>query len=199
MHTPAPPLLQTSPTACPSPFLRRLCRAAGFSLIEVTLAIAIIAFAFIALIGLLPAGLGIFNQTVDSTNEMRISTHLTSLLMASDFKKLKSGGDFSSNFFYYDVDGGYLDSDQDPRAAYRDERIYAARAMFDQQNVPKVSKAFYNENEVALKAIILIGKNNESVKTYMSSLSAAEHTHKSPPHPHKVRVFPVVISKNDGK
>jgi uncharacterized protein (TIGR02598 family) len=168
-------------------------------LIEVTLAIAMISFAFIALIGLLPAGLGIFNQTVDSTNEMRISTHLTSMLMASDFKKLKTGGDFSANYFYYDIDGGYLDSDQDPRPAYRNERIYLARALFDQQNVPKVAKAYYNENEVALRAIILIGKNNEAVKTYMSSLSGAENTHKSPPHPHKVRIFPVVISKNDGK
>jgi uncharacterized protein (TIGR02598 family) len=57
----------------PHLFLQRLRRVAGFSLIEVTLAIAIIAFAFIALIGLLPAGLGVFAQTVDATNELRIS------------------------------------------------------------------------------------------------------------------------------
>src|SRR5688572_15315225 len=161
MHTPAPPLLQTSPTACPNPFLRRFRRVAGFSLIEVTLAIAIIAFAFIALIGLLPAGLGIFAQTVDSTNEMRISGHLSSMLLATDFDKLKSGSDYSSNIYYYDVDGGFLDSDQDPNPKYANERIYAARALFDKQNVPQpTGQSSYDPTNVAIKALLVIGKNS---------------------------------------
>jgi uncharacterized protein (TIGR02598 family) len=201
MHTPAPPLLQTSPAACPSPFLRRLCRVAGFSLIEVTLAIAIIAFAFIALIGLLPAGLGIFNQTVDSTNEMRISNHLSSLLMASDFENLKSGGSYSSNLYYYDIDGGFLDSEQQPNLAYKDQRIYVARAMFDGQNIPKsgTANADYDQSNVAIKAVILVGRNHEAVSSYIASMSNSESVHKSPPHPHKVRTIPVIISKTDGK
>jgi uncharacterized protein (TIGR02598 family) len=197
MHTPAPPLLQTSPVACPSPFLRRLRQVAGFSLIEVTLAIAIIAFAFIALIGLLPAGLGIFNQTVDSTNEMRISSHLTSMLMASDFENIKSSSGISSDIYYYDVDGGFLDTEKKPNAAYVDARIYAARAMSDSQNVPKPGKDIFDQETVAIKALIMVGKNNDLVRTYLMSISTAEGVHKAPPHPHKVRVIPVVISKTD--
>ena len=199
MHTPAPPSLQTRTTACPRPFLRRLRRIAGFSLIEVTLAIAIIAFAFIALIGLLPAGLSVFNQTVDSTNEMRISSHLTSMLMATDFKNLKSGGDYSSNIYYFDFDGGYLDSEQQSNPAYANERIYAARALFDSQNVPRPGKSIYDQETVAIKALILVGKNNEPTKTYLSSMSTADGVQKAPPHPHKVRTIPVIISKTDGK
>ena len=199
MHTPAPPLLQKNPSACPNPVLRRLCRLAGFSLIEVTLAIAIIAFAFIALIGLLPAGLGIFAQTVDATNEMRISSHLSSMLLATEFSKLKSGSDFSSNIYYYDVDGGFLDSEQDPKPGYANERIYAARALFDDQNIPRPSgEENYDPNNVAIRALLLVGKNNETVKLYFGSLSNAESVHKSPDSPHKVRVFPLVITKTDG-
>ena len=41
---------------------------AGFSLIEVTLAIGIIAFAFVALFGLLPTGMQTFRASVDTTN-----------------------------------------------------------------------------------------------------------------------------------
>jgi uncharacterized protein (TIGR02598 family) len=199
MHTPAPPLLQTFPAACPHPILRRIRRVAGFSLIEVTLAIAIIAFAFIALIGLLPAGLGVFAQTVDSTNEMRISSHLTSMLMATDFSKLKAGSDYSSNLYYYDVDGGFLDSEQQPNPNYTNARIYVARAMFDSQNIPRsTGKDVYDQQTVAIKALIIVGKNNEAVKTYLSSMSNASSIEKSPPQPHKVRVIPVVISKTDG-
>jgi uncharacterized protein (TIGR02598 family) len=198
MHTPAPPLAQIRPTACPHPILRRLRHLAGFSLIEVTLAIAIIAFAFIALIGLLPAGLSVFSQTVDSTNEMRISSHLTSMLMATDFKELKSGKDFGSNLFYYDVDGGYLDSEQRRVQGYESGRIYVARALIEAQNVPKTGKAFFDENKVAVKAVIVVGKNNDAIKTYMTGLSNAQSLEKSPPQPHRVRVIPVVITKTDG-
>ena len=199
MHTLAPPSLQTRPTVCPSPFLRRLRRLAGFSLIEVTLAIAIIAFAFIALIGLLPAGLGVFAQTVDSTNELRISNHLTSMLMATDFQKLRDNSGISTDIFYFDVDGAFVDSEKNSNSLHADARIYAARAMLDGQNVPKTTVGdIYNQDTVALKALIMIGKNNEQVKTYLMSVSNAEGVHKAPPHPHKVRVMPVVISKTDG-
>jgi uncharacterized protein (TIGR02598 family) len=198
MHTPAPPLLQTHPSACPHPILQRLRRVAGFSLIEVTLAIAIIAFAFIALIGLLPAGLGVFAQTMDSTNEMRISTHLTSMLMASDFKKLRTGSDFGSNLFYYDVDGAYLDSEEHPVGGYAPGRIYVARVLIEAQNVPKTSKSYFDQNKVAVKAVIVVGKNNDAIKGYLTGLSSAQGLEKSPPQPHRVRAIPVVITKTDG-
>lgn len=50
------------PAACPP--ARRLC-SPGFSLVEVTLAIGIIAFALLAIVGLLPAGL----KSVKNSNE----------------------------------------------------------------------------------------------------------------------------------
>ena len=197
MHTPAPPLHQTFPAACLSPIPVASHRRRGFSLIEVTLAIAIVAFAFIALIGLLPAGLSVFNQTVDSTNEMRISQNLVSMLQSTDFDNLKGDSAFASNIYYYDVDGGFLDSEQDPKPNFIPHRIYAARALFDQQNIPQPGQAVYDPDRIAIRALILVGKNNEAVKTYMSSLSNSESVHKKLDK-HSVRVFPIVITKTDG-
>src|SRR5688572_12071231 len=107
MHTTVPPDAQNPLEACPPPISRRR-RRDGFSLIEVTLAIAIVAFAFIALIGLLPAGLSVFNQTMDSTNEMRISSDITSILQSTEYSKLPTNDEITKNLFYFDVDGGLL-------------------------------------------------------------------------------------------
>jgi len=47
--------------------------AAGFSLVEVTLAIGIVAFAFIAVVGLIPTGLKLFRQSMDLTLATQIA------------------------------------------------------------------------------------------------------------------------------
>src|SRR3712207_6838411 len=123
MHTAAPPDPQT-PVVClpPSQFTRR--RSGGFSLIEVTLAIAIVAFAFIALIGLLPAGMSVFNQTMDATNEMRITSDLTALLQATEYSKIPTNPKIVQNTFYFDVDGALIDTDMDPKTELAEQRIY---------------------------------------------------------------------------
>ena len=41
----------------------------GFSLVEVSLAIGIIAFAFVALFSLMPTGLTTFRSAIDTSNE----------------------------------------------------------------------------------------------------------------------------------
>ena len=73
--------------ACSSPDnLQVLTRPAalrrddGFSLVEVTLAIGIIAFAFVALFGLLPMGMTTFRAAVDSTNDTSIMQDLNSMV-----------------------------------------------------------------------------------------------------------------------
>jgi uncharacterized protein (TIGR02598 family) len=48
------------------------CRIRAFSLIEITMAIGIISFAFIALIGLIPVGLTTFHKAMDVSTNSRI-------------------------------------------------------------------------------------------------------------------------------
>src|SRR5215204_437709 len=132
MHTPAPPNTQNASAFTDAP-PRLQGRRAGFSLIEVTLAIAIVAFAFISLIGLLPAGMSAFNQTMDATNEMRISGVLTSMIPAMDYDNLDK--EFNNNVYYFDVDGSALDTERRPIAAYKEQRIYSAKVVLDIQYV----------------------------------------------------------------
>lgn len=198
MHTPSPPTQEPALVPCsplPPSFRRR--ERAGFSLVEVTLAIAIVAFAFVALIGLLPAGLGVFNQTMDSSNEMRITSELTSMIQATNYDNLTNA--FAKNVYYFDVDGGALDTKGDPKG-YDNERIYSAKVVFDDQYV-QPTNIRYERKTVAVSALILIGKYNETINNQLDSLNSAQEVVsmlKQPAKGMKIRVFPMLVSKTDG-
>jgi uncharacterized protein (TIGR02598 family) len=197
MHTPVPPDAQTALPACrdiPHQTRRRL---AAFSLIEVTLAIAIVAFAFISLIGLLPAGMAVFNQTMDATNEMRIVGDLSSMVQASDYDKLTAS--FANQLYYFDVDGGFLDTRDVPVDEYVEKRIYSAKVIFDDQIV-QPSQLKYVRATQALRALVLVGKYNDSVNQELDRLTTANEVLnmlKNPPSGFKIHVTPMLISKND--
>jgi uncharacterized protein (TIGR02598 family) len=198
MHTPVPPDAQTALPACrdvPRRSPRNLRSLAGFSLIEVTLAIAIVAFAFISLIGLLPAGMAVFNQTMDATNEMRIVSDLSSMVQASDYDKLTAT--FSNQIYFYDVDGGFLDTKDVPVDDYIEKRIYAAKVIFDIQQMQEVK---FDKKLEALKGLVLVGKYNDTVTSKLDSLQSAADVLallRNPLPGFKIHVAPLIISKND--
>lgn len=164
-----------------------------------TLAIAIVAFAFIALIGLLPAGMSVFNQTMDSTNEMRISSDLTSLLQSTEYGKIPKNPEITNNIFYFDVDGGLLDTEMHPVIGREEERIYAARIFVGEQNYPaQTLNSTYDKDTVALKTLVIVGRNTEpNVQTLQTGITTVTDIHKLPRQ--KFRVLPLVITKTDGK
>lgn len=57
----------------------------GFSLVEVTLTIGVVAFAFVALLGLLPTGLTVFREAMDTTVTSQIVQRITSELQETDY------------------------------------------------------------------------------------------------------------------
>jgi type II secretory pathway pseudopilin PulG len=59
--------------------------AAGFSLVEVTLAIGVIAFAFVALLGMLPVGLNTHRQSVDLSRSLVALNRVASALRSAHF------------------------------------------------------------------------------------------------------------------
>lgn len=84
------------------PFPRRFSKKFGskaFTLVEVTLAIGIISFAFVAMFGLLPVGLNVSRQAIDTTIEAQIAQKLTSQALQTDFSMLKSLSDAEATFF----------------------------------------------------------------------------------------------------
>jgi uncharacterized protein (TIGR02598 family) len=63
---------------------------AGFSLVEVVLAIGIVAFAFLPLLGLMPIGLSTSRQAIDTTIEAQIIQQMTSQAQQTDFSSLST-------------------------------------------------------------------------------------------------------------
>ena len=97
----------------PRTLARRRARAA-FSLVEVVLAIGIVAFAFVALFSLLPIGMGVFREAMDTSVSAQIVQRIVSDAEETDFDVLKDdpgnskGGD--GNYFalplrYFDDQG----------------------------------------------------------------------------------------------
>jgi len=168
----------------------------GFSIIEVTLAIAIIATAFIALLGLLPAGLQIFKTTVDATNVTRITTDVTSMLQSTEYLKL-SDPNFAYNIYYYDADGGFLDSDNAPVAAYEKNRVYAVRVVLDKQNIAIAGDQFYDQDKSASKALVVVGRYNPPSVDFLRGLKISDDVAKMPANA-RYRVLPILIAKTDG-
>jgi uncharacterized protein (TIGR02598 family) len=63
-------------------------RAAGFSLIEVTISLAVVAFALIAIIGLLPAGVGVSTRASMNSAATQIFERMVGDARQTDFSKL---------------------------------------------------------------------------------------------------------------
>ncbi len=70
----------------------------GFSLVEVTLALGIITFGLIAVMGLLPTGLKLTKQSADEVAAVNIMTGISASLQ-------KAGSTCSSGTDYYNADG----------------------------------------------------------------------------------------------
>ncbi|MHA3773815.1 Verru_Chthon cassette protein B [Verrucomicrobiota bacterium sgz303538] len=116
---------------------RRL-KQAGFSLVEVTLAIGIIAFAFVALLGLIPTGLQVFRESIDSANEMWITQNLNSMIQVTPWSKIE---DLEKYTFYFDEEGRLTDRTSPDDAESTDEeialrRIYAVKLVFGKPERP---------------------------------------------------------------
>jgi len=98
---------------------RHACPGA-FSLIEVTLAIGIVSFAMVSMMGMLPFGLTHFKKAIDTTIEAQIVQAVSSQIELADFSQLTpSSGSFDGKEFDYDSEGAALPGAGAPRALYR--------------------------------------------------------------------------------
>jgi len=79
--------MDTSKTSAPEARAAHGSRA-GFSLVEVTLALGVMAFAFISVFGLIPTGLNTFRQAIDASVESQISQKVLNDVQQTDFTQL---------------------------------------------------------------------------------------------------------------
>lgn len=88
----------------------------GFTLIEVTLALGVISFAFIGLLGLLPAGMQSFRSTMDISVRSQIVQRISSDAMQTDFDTLVGT---PSTTRYFDDQGTEVNSSQSVDLSHR--------------------------------------------------------------------------------
>jgi uncharacterized protein (TIGR02598 family) len=89
--------MDTSRTSGPDPGSIKRAQMA-FSLVEVTLAIGIVAFAFMSVFGLIPAGLSTFHQAMNASVESQIMQRVINEVQQTDFSTLTQSG--STAFCY---------------------------------------------------------------------------------------------------
>lgn len=65
----------------------------GFSLVEIAMAIAIVSFAFVALLGMLPTGISTYKRAMDTTVSAQIAQTITGELQETDFLTLLKATD----------------------------------------------------------------------------------------------------------
>lgn len=79
---------------------RKTCARRGFSLIEVTIALGIVVFAGITVIGVIPVGLLILRDAMNDTAESQIVQSITNDIVLTNYSDLVN---YSKRF--YDVEG----------------------------------------------------------------------------------------------
>jgi uncharacterized protein (TIGR02598 family) len=109
--------------------------ASGFSLIEVTLAIAVLATVVVSMMALLPSGMGRFQAAMDATISAQIAQRVITDAEQSDFDKLIAKTETSNpDFFilpkrYFDVAGTEIipKSSSTPSDTERARLVYVVR------------------------------------------------------------------------
>jgi uncharacterized protein (TIGR02598 family) len=92
---------------------------AGFSLVEVTIALGIVAFAFVPLMGLLPVGLTSFRSAIDQTVLSQIVQQIGNESQQSDFDAVTT----PQNFRFFDEQARELDATRSSEAIFRSRLV----------------------------------------------------------------------------
>jgi len=98
---------------------RRNRRADGFSLVETALAMAIVCFAFIPLLGLLPIGVSTMREAKDDIVAARIVQQIGNEAQQADFEALVSTGSLR----YFDDQSRELPASQREASVYQSQTI----------------------------------------------------------------------------
>ena len=103
---------------------------AAFSLVEVTLAIGIIAFAFVALFGLLPTGMQTFRTSVDATNDITMMQDMNAMVQVTAWKKVD---ELKGDEFYFDEEGRRTDTKRNPSTdtLVKARRLYQVKLLIE--------------------------------------------------------------------
>lgn len=135
----------------PVPLLRRsaIRNSRAFSLVEVVLAVGVVSFAFVAILGLIPAGLTQFRQAMDTSICAQISQRVISDCQQTDFDILTQQADPRSQAANFTFRAPTIDA---PRFRYFDEagnEIVPQAATGDPSNAEKALIVYHVLTRIA--------------------------------------------------
>jgi uncharacterized protein (TIGR02598 family) len=129
--------------------------------VEITLAIGIVAFAFVALFGLLPVGMNVFRESIDRTNEMWIMQNLNSMIQVTEWREVeKLSYETSGEIYYYDEEGRLTDSEKNRVEERAADRLYAVKLIVDKMNRPAAGAADWIDDTNALRIVAVLAPVN---------------------------------------
>ena len=85
----------------------------GFSLVEVTIAIGVVSFCLLTVIGLLPVGLGTLREAIDQTVQSQIAQKLAGEILLTPYSQLTTK--YAGSNFYFDDAGSLVTAVSDRR------------------------------------------------------------------------------------
>lgn len=135
-------------------------KARGFSLIETVLAIGVVSFAMLGILGMIPLGLNNFRTAMTYTAESEIVQNLSNQVYREDYATLDS----STVSKYYDLQGNYLeDGGTDKSWVFKAD---VAVSNFTQDKIPGGG----DPNSVMAKAVTISVLNRTTNSTSLYSL-----------------------------
>ena len=166
----------------------------AFSLVEVSLALAIVGIAFTVIIAMLPVGLRQSRTAIDTTNEARILSGMNSILLATEYEQLTT--QLAGQKYYFDADGGYLEKvpiSEDPAAdsPYKAARVYQAGFIIG------LTATTSDRKDINRLVHVVFGKASDAANSALSDIIngtvAMDALKKNSP----VKIAPIIIAKMD--
>ena len=88
----------------------------GFSLVEIVVAVGIVATVMVALLGMIPTGLSTVNEAADTMAEIRIAQQILGEVQLTEWKEIDKWA--AEGPYYYDLEGNLLRSADQTKAVY---------------------------------------------------------------------------------
>jgi len=95
---------------------RKTRKNLGFSLVEIVVAVAIVATVMVALMGMIPTGLNTVKQAAHTMSEIRIAQQILGEVQMTEWKELRDWE--TEGPYYYDREGNKLETAEDPARLY---------------------------------------------------------------------------------
>ncbi len=113
----------------------------GFSLVEIALAVGIVAGAIVTIMSLLPQGMNIFRQSINYSVGSHIAQAIINQAQQSDFNALTANPGVARPVRYFDDQGNEMKTATDPFVVYHVNTQFIATTTFPGATVKNASVA----------------------------------------------------------